>query len=98
MRSQITAAVVIGLMSSSAALAQAPTGPVAQGGKAMGNRPECTATFRTMDRNKDGKLNEAEQSGAAMPSNILRQPNGDVSEVDYVSSCSSQTPLGQSGQ
>lgn len=97
MRTQLAATVMVGLMSVSAALAQAP-GPMAQTGKAMGNRPECISLFRKLDRNGDGKLNDAEQSGAALPSNISRQPNGDVGEVDYVNACSSQTPLGQSGQ
>ena len=96
MRTHIVTAAVIGLMSASAALAQSTTGPIAQTGKAMGNRPECTASFRALDRNRDGKLDEAELSGAALPTNVSRQPNGQVSEVDFVSACSSQTPLGRS--
>lgn len=99
MRHQIAAAAVIGLISASAAFAQSPTGPgqVAQG-KAMGNRAECTASFRALDKNRDGRLDDAELASATLPSNVARQPNGQVSEVDYVSACSSQTPLGRSGQ
>lgn len=98
MRTQIVTAAIIGILTASAAFAQAPSGPMAQTGKAMGNRPECTANFRALDKNGDGKLDDRETAGAALPSNVLKQPNGQVSEVDFVSACSSQTPLGQSGQ
>lgn len=98
MKLQMAAAAVIGLMSASATFAQTPSGPLAQADRAMGNRPECVANFRTMDRNKDGKLDDAELSSATLPPNVARQPNGQVSEVDFVNACSSQSPLGRSGQ
>lgn len=86
----------LGIMSSVTAVAQ--TGQETQSESATGNRAECTSKFRAIDRNGDGKLTGAELSGAALPANVAKQPNGDVTEVDYVSACSSQTPLGRPGQ
>ena len=98
MKNHIVTAAIAGLLSATSVLAQAPTGPMAQADKAMGNRPECVASFRTMDRNKDGRLDESELQNATLPPNVSKQPNGTVTEVDFVNSCSSQTPLGRPSQ
>ncbi len=63
-----------------------------------GNRPECTATFRQLDLNSDGKLTGSEVTNAKLPANVARNPDGSIGEVDFVSSCSNKEPLGRSSQ